>query len=100
MLSGLTNDYGSFVTHIQQHEPLPSFETIKSKFALEEITISQRHSHDTENAAFISQNTSNNRPHNPKIGHPPSPLCFLTPMRIGPNVLIQAVPLRLLCLPW
>lgn len=30
---------GSLVTHTQQHNPLPSFETVKLKLALEEITI-------------------------------------------------------------
>lgn len=34
MISGLTNSYAGFVTYIQQHYPLPTFETEKSRLEL------------------------------------------------------------------
>ena len=53
------------------NNPLPPFDTTKSKLVLEETTIIQCDSHDTDNTAFISQNTSTNKP--PKSRHSPSP---------------------------
>jgi uncharacterized membrane protein YgcG len=42
MISGLTDSYAGFVTYIQQHDPLPTFETAKSRLELEESTMNQR----------------------------------------------------------
>ncbi|XP_050878729.1 uncharacterized protein LOC127082533, partial [Lathyrus oleraceus] len=42
MISGLTNSYVGFVTYIQQHDSLPTFETAKSRSELEEPTMAQR----------------------------------------------------------
>jgi uncharacterized membrane protein YgcG len=42
MISGLTDSYAGFVTYIQQHDPLPTFETAKSRLELEESTMAQR----------------------------------------------------------
>ena len=39
MITSLSSGYHHFVTHIQQHEPLPSFEIVRSKLALEETTL-------------------------------------------------------------
>lgn len=41
MISGLTDSYVGFVTYIQQHDPLPTFETEKSWLELEESTMIQ-----------------------------------------------------------
>ncbi|XP_019465340.1 PREDICTED: adenylate cyclase, terminal-differentiation specific-like [Lupinus angustifolius] len=42
MISGLTDSYAGFVTYIQQQDPLPTFETAKSRLELEESTMIQR----------------------------------------------------------
>lgn len=42
MIYGLTVSYASFVTYIQQHDPLPMFETEKPRLELEESTMIQR----------------------------------------------------------
>ncbi|XP_050878728.1 uncharacterized protein LOC127082531 [Lathyrus oleraceus] len=47
MISGLTEAYVGFVTYIQQHNPLPTFATAKSRFELEESTMLQRAARDS-----------------------------------------------------
>ncbi|GAU43462.1 hypothetical protein TSUD_141000 [Trifolium subterraneum] len=42
MISGLTDSYAGFVTYIQQHDPLPTFETANTRLELEELTMAQR----------------------------------------------------------
>jgi hypothetical protein len=42
MISDLTDAYSGFVTYIQQHDPLPTFATARSRLELEESTMSQR----------------------------------------------------------
>ncbi|MCH91789.1 polynucleotidyl transferase, partial [Trifolium medium] len=49
MISGLTDSYAGFVTYIQQHDPLPTFETAKSRLALEESTMANRVARDSGN---------------------------------------------------
>ncbi|XP_050877131.1 uncharacterized protein LOC127080883 [Lathyrus oleraceus] len=47
MISGLTEAYDGFVTYIQQHGPLPTFATTKSRLELEESTMLQRAARDS-----------------------------------------------------
>ncbi|XP_050920313.1 uncharacterized protein LOC127137951 [Lathyrus oleraceus] len=42
MISGLTDAYVGFITYIQQHDPLPTFATARSRLELEESTMLQR----------------------------------------------------------
>jgi len=42
IIYGRTESYAGFVTYIQQHDPLPTFETAKSWLELEESTMVQR----------------------------------------------------------
>ncbi|MCH79418.1 polynucleotidyl transferase [Trifolium medium] len=49
MISGLTDSYAGFVTYIQQHDPLPTFETAKSRLELEESTMAQRVARESSN---------------------------------------------------
>ncbi|KAI5393890.1 hypothetical protein KIW84_060841 [Lathyrus oleraceus] len=42
MIYGLTDAYDGFVTYIQQHDPLPTFSTARSRLELEESTMLQR----------------------------------------------------------
>lgn len=60
MIIGLTSDYHSFVIHIQQYDPLPSFEIARSKLALEETTLKQRQHRKNRNTGLITQNPSFN----------------------------------------
>ncbi|MCI68176.1 hypothetical protein A2U01_0089435, partial [Trifolium medium] len=51
MISGLTDSYADFVTYIQQHDPLPTFETTKSRLELEESTMAQRVARESTNSS-------------------------------------------------
>jgi uncharacterized membrane protein YgcG len=51
MISGLTDSYAGFVTYIQQHDPLPTFETTKSRLELEESTMIQRVARESGNTS-------------------------------------------------
>ncbi|XP_058780678.1 uncharacterized protein LOC131654755 [Vicia villosa] len=49
MIFGLSDLYAGFVTYIQQHDPLPTFETAKSRLELEESTMIQRVARESDN---------------------------------------------------
>ncbi|XP_045798114.1 uncharacterized protein LOC123892370 [Trifolium pratense] len=51
MISGLTDSYVGFLTYIQQHDPLPQFETAKSRLELEESTMAQRIARESSNTS-------------------------------------------------
>jgi hypothetical protein len=61
MISGLTDAYAGFVTYIQQHDPLPTFDAAKSRLELEESTILQRAARDSSSltpAALVANTTA------------------------------------------
>jgi hypothetical protein len=64
MISGLTDSYAGFVTYIQQHDPLPTFETAKSRLELEESTMAQRvareSSHSSSQEALLMKSQDEN----------------------------------------
>jgi len=51
MISGLTDVYVGFVTYIQQHDPLPTFATARSRLELEESTMLQRAARDSHSSS-------------------------------------------------
>ncbi|XP_020249077.1 uncharacterized protein LOC109826459, partial [Asparagus officinalis] len=63
MISGLTDSYAGFVTYIQQHDPLPPFETAKSRLELEESTILQRAARESGSSSSPAALVANS--HNP-----------------------------------
>ncbi|GAU50662.1 hypothetical protein TSUD_410300 [Trifolium subterraneum] len=64
MISGLTDSYAGFVTYIQQHDPLPTFETAKTRLELEESTMIQRVARESGNqsspTAFLAKSEDAN----------------------------------------
>ncbi|GAU34543.1 hypothetical protein TSUD_219260 [Trifolium subterraneum] len=61
MISGLTDSYAGFVTYIQQHDPLPTFEIEKSRLELEESTMTQcvaRESGNTSTTLLVKSQNS------------------------------------------
>ncbi|MCI36118.1 polynucleotidyl transferase, partial [Trifolium medium] len=52
MIFGLTDAYSGFVTYIQQHGPLPTFATARSRLELEESTMLQRASRESSSSSL------------------------------------------------
>jgi len=61
---GLTDSYAEFVTYIQQHDPLSTFETAKSQLKLEESTMAQHvareSSHSSSQEALLMKSQDEN----------------------------------------
>ncbi|KAK2395864.1 hypothetical protein QL285_057557 [Trifolium repens] len=92
MISGLTDAYAGFVTYIQQHDPLPTFDAAKSRLELEESTILQRAARDSSSltpAALVANTTAppSNLPppqHNQQNNTTAPPLAQWAPWNIPP----------------
>jgi hypothetical protein len=71
MISGLTDAYAGFVTYIQQHDPLPTFATARSRLELEESTMLQRAARESH-ASSVSAALMAKAPATEPVPKPPS----------------------------
>ena len=61
MIAGLTDAYVDFVTYIQQHDPLPPFETAKSRLQLKESTILLRATRESGSSSSTTSLVANSQ---------------------------------------